>query len=141
MTVRETVNILSIARGSLDVARRNYEDVTRPILTDDRDIGKVYQAFCDVSDEKQLGTDVREQFLFIVQYLFCPAHLFGGKFPHGFRHEISRVTGIYPSVISDLCKLSLLRYEVYHKKEIDRIFPLIVDSLRLKGVAVAADGL
>lgn len=137
MTVKESIASLKASREELERTQRNYEDATRPILKDLKDLETVYQVFCDA--DKQLGNIEREQFLFIAQVLFCPAHLFGGKFPNGFRRELSRILGVYPSIISDLCKRSLLRYELYYKQEIENLFPLIIEELREKGVSFVAE--
>ena len=138
MNVKESITSLKESRGELDQALRNYEDATRPILKDLKDLETVYRVFLRCAS-KQPGNIEREQFLFIAQVLFCPAHLFGGKFPNGFRRELSQIMGVYPTVISDLCKRSLFRFELYYKQEIENLFPLIIEELREKGVSFVAE--
>ncbi len=140
MNVKESVASLKSSREELERVQRNYDEATRPILKDLKDLETVYQVFLRCVG-KQLGSIEREQFLFIAQVLFCPAHLFGGKFPNGFRRELSQIMGVYPSIISDLCKRSLLRYELYYKQEIENLFPLIIEELREKGVSFVAEAL
>ncbi len=138
MNVKKSIASLKESREELERAQRNYEDATRPILKDLKDLETVYRVFLRCVS-KQPGNIEREQFLFIAQVFFCPDHLFGGKFPNGFRRELAHVTGICPTVISDICKRSLFRFELYYKQEIENLFPLIIEELREKGVSFVAE--
>lgn len=135
--ITETIRSICKARKELQEATARECQLTRPILTDFKMLPAIYQMFCELTGKHgALSVQDRNVFIFIVQYLYAPRNLFGGKMPGGLRRELAKVVGLNAwSPISRGASETLHHYQVYSgfRDEVNRIFAEIAERLRNDG--------
>ena len=117
---------------------RQAEELSKPILSDKKQIKVLYEWFENLREEEKL-TGSRSvhnrQFLFVVILLFSPSTLAGEKLRPGIRNELAEVFKCKsPSSISNLCSDVLLWYQSYEgfRKSTDALYSKLIDKIELK---------
>lgn len=112
--------------------------LSTPKLKDMTHVPLIYEWFCELAGGKDstgagLRTELRQQFVFIVLYLYSPATLVGRKISRGLRGILAKTLGFKsPTGVSNLCRDSVFFYDHYktYRESVDYLYSGIINRLR-----------
>ncbi len=110
--------ILALQRlqESYRATRDRLKEISQPILTDWDIIPELYEVFMRVFSHRPQSHPVylRQKFLFVILYLFCPESLAGEKMPRGLRPKLAKIFRLKSATpISDNCSSLIFLYQNY----------------------------
>ena len=118
------------------------QELTKPILKDLDLISVIFGWYCELKGncglpERRAGASFRQEFIFIILFLYSPSTLVGGKIAKGVRNILAEILGFKsPTGISNLCVDVTFYYSNYkeYRADIDYLYTEILNRLKIKGL-------
>lgn len=136
--MREQINTL---RSIKDIEReiRTLEErerlITKPALTDFAYITELHDIYLDVTGEDTANYEVRQKFLFIITYLYCPKYIVVNTRRKFLRASLAKIFNyITPAMLSNTITTGIFRFWHYKdfRSDVFAIFDAMKEEIKEK---------